>query len=147
MADALSPGRMTYTMLYMGLIVFFAYFYTAIVFNPVDLADNMKKYGGFIPGRAAGQEDGRVHRPRADPHHAAGRPVPGPDLRAARPADPLVQRAVLLRRDQPADRRRRGAGHRAPDGIAPAHAQLRGLPQAVQVRGRAPSPGGAERCG
>jgi preprotein translocase subunit SecY len=47
-ADALSPGGSP-TMLYMGLIVFFAYFYTAIVFNPIDLADNMKKYGGFIP--------------------------------------------------------------------------------------------------
>ena len=54
-ADALSPGRFTYTMLYMALIVFFAYFYTAIVFNPVDLADNMKKYGGFIPGVRPGK--------------------------------------------------------------------------------------------
>jgi preprotein translocase subunit SecY len=43
-------------MLYMGLIVFFAYFYTAIVFNPVDLADNMKKYGGFIPGVRPGKK-------------------------------------------------------------------------------------------
>jgi preprotein translocase subunit SecY len=55
-ADALSPGRFTYTVLYMGLIVFFAYFYTAIVFNPVDLADNMKKYGGFIPGVRPGKK-------------------------------------------------------------------------------------------
>ena len=57
--------------LYMALIVFFAYFYTAIVFNPIDLADNMKKYGGFIPGVRPGQEDGRVHRPDPDAHHAA----------------------------------------------------------------------------
>ncbi len=49
-AQALSPGHLTYTALYCALIIFFAYFYTAIVFNPVDLADNMKKYGGFIPG-------------------------------------------------------------------------------------------------
>lgn len=55
-ADALSPGRFTYTVLYMALIVFFAYFYTAIVFNPVDLADNMKKYGGFIPGVRPGKK-------------------------------------------------------------------------------------------
>ena len=40
----------------MGLIVFFAYFYTAIVFNPIDLADNMKKYGGFIPGVRPGKK-------------------------------------------------------------------------------------------
>jgi preprotein translocase subunit SecY len=55
-ADALSPGRLFYTLLYMGLIVFFTYFYTAIVFNPIDLADNMKKYGGFIPGVRPGKK-------------------------------------------------------------------------------------------
>ncbi len=55
-SDALSPGRLTYTVLYMGLIVFFTYFYTAIVFNPIDLADNMKKYGGFIPGVRPGKK-------------------------------------------------------------------------------------------
>ena len=55
-SDALSPGQFTYTVLYMALIVFFAYFYTAIVFNPIDLADNMKKYGGFIPGVRPGKK-------------------------------------------------------------------------------------------
>jgi preprotein translocase subunit SecY len=46
----LQPGAWLYSILYSVLIIFFAYFYTAIVFNPADLADNMKKYGGFIPG-------------------------------------------------------------------------------------------------
>jgi preprotein translocase subunit SecY len=55
-SDALSPGQFTYTVLYCALIIFFAYFYTAIVFNPVDLADNMKKYGGFIPGVRPGKK-------------------------------------------------------------------------------------------
>jgi preprotein translocase subunit SecY len=55
-SDALSPGRFTYTVLYAGLIIFFTYFYTAIVFNPIDLADNMKKYGGFIPGVRPGKK-------------------------------------------------------------------------------------------
>jgi preprotein translocase subunit SecY len=55
-SDALSPGQFTYTVLYAGLIIFFTYFYTAIVFNPVDLADNMKKYGGFIPGVRPGKK-------------------------------------------------------------------------------------------
>ena len=55
-SDALSPGRFTYTVLYMAFIIFFAYFYTAIVFNPIDLADNMKKYGGFIPGVRPGKK-------------------------------------------------------------------------------------------
>jgi preprotein translocase subunit SecY len=40
---------------YFGLVVFFAYFYTAITFNPIDVADNMKKYGGFIPGIRPGR--------------------------------------------------------------------------------------------
>ncbi len=55
-SDALSPGQFTYTVLYAGLIIFFTYFYTAIVFNPIDLADNMKKYGGFIPGVRPGKK-------------------------------------------------------------------------------------------
>jgi preprotein translocase subunit SecY len=56
LSDALSPGRLIYTVLYAGFIMFFTYFYTAIVFNPVDLADNMKKYGGFIPGVRPGRK-------------------------------------------------------------------------------------------
>ncbi|MBU1727342.1 MAG: preprotein translocase subunit SecY, partial [Candidatus Omnitrophica bacterium] len=50
LATALMRGHLLYTMVYALLIIFFCYFYTAIVFNPTDLADNMKKYGGFIPG-------------------------------------------------------------------------------------------------
>lgn len=49
-AAVIQPGTWLYTVVYAGLIVFFAYFYTAIVISPTDLADNMKKYGGFIPG-------------------------------------------------------------------------------------------------
>ncbi len=49
-AAQLSPGTVLYTSLYIGMIFFFAFFYTAVVFNPVDVADNLKKYGGFIPG-------------------------------------------------------------------------------------------------
>jgi preprotein translocase subunit SecY len=51
----LAPGAFVYYVLYGGLIVFFCYFYTAIAFNPNDLAENMKKYGGFIPGIRPGQ--------------------------------------------------------------------------------------------
>jgi len=48
-------GRPLYMILYMALIVFFAFFYTAVVFNPVETADNLKKYGGFVPGIRPGQ--------------------------------------------------------------------------------------------
>ncbi len=49
-AQALSPGTLSYFALYGGSIIFFTYFYTAIIFNPADVAENLKKYGGFIPG-------------------------------------------------------------------------------------------------
>jgi preprotein translocase subunit SecY len=49
-------GGVPYTILYAGGIIFFTYFYTAIIFNPTDVADNMKKYGGFIPGIRPGSK-------------------------------------------------------------------------------------------
>jgi preprotein translocase subunit SecY len=52
----LAPGSLVYTVLYVMLIIFFCFFYTAVVLNPVDMADNMKKYGGFIPGIRPGQK-------------------------------------------------------------------------------------------
>jgi preprotein translocase subunit SecY len=55
-ARQLSPGTVFYTLLYVGMIFFFAYFYTAIIFNPVDISDNLKKYGGYIPGIRPGQK-------------------------------------------------------------------------------------------
>jgi preprotein translocase subunit SecY len=54
-AAALGPGHWLHDLLYVGFIVFFCYFYTAIVFNPLDVADNMKKHGGFIPGIRPGR--------------------------------------------------------------------------------------------
>ena len=56
MSDTLQPGDWRYNILYVGLIVFFCYFYTAVTFNPIDVADNMKKYGGFIPGIRPGKK-------------------------------------------------------------------------------------------
>jgi preprotein translocase subunit SecY len=50
LAQNLMRGHITYTVVYALLIIFFCYFYTAIVFNPNELSENMKKYGGFIPG-------------------------------------------------------------------------------------------------
>jgi len=49
-AQQLSHGQPAYIALYAGMIIFFSYFYTAVVFNPEETADNLKKYGGFIPG-------------------------------------------------------------------------------------------------
>ncbi len=52
----LRPGTGVYELIYVALIVFFCYFYTAVTFNPVDVAENMKKYGGYIPGIRPGKK-------------------------------------------------------------------------------------------
>jgi preprotein translocase subunit SecY len=51
----LGHGQPLYLIIYVSLIVFFAFFYTAVVFNPTETADNLKKYGGFIPGIRPGR--------------------------------------------------------------------------------------------
>jgi preprotein translocase subunit SecY len=55
MSEALSPGQPLYLVLYSILIILSTFFYSAITFNPINLADNMKKYGGFIPGIRPGK--------------------------------------------------------------------------------------------
>jgi len=55
-ADSLVPGRVVYELLYVAFIVFFCYFYTAVTYNPVDVAENLKKYGGFVPGIRPGKK-------------------------------------------------------------------------------------------
>ncbi len=54
-ANALHPADWRYNVLYTLMIVFFAFFYTSVVFNPVDIADNLKKSGGFVPGIRPGK--------------------------------------------------------------------------------------------
>ena len=46
----LTPGTIVYSLVFVGAVFFFCYFYTAVIFNPVDVADNMKKHGGYVPG-------------------------------------------------------------------------------------------------
>jgi len=53
--DQLAPGRLLYNLIYVALIIFFCYFYTAVTFNPVDVADNLKRSGAYIPGRRPGK--------------------------------------------------------------------------------------------
>ena len=55
-ASWVQRGHVTYYAIYAFLIIFFCYFYTAIVFNPVDVAENLKKHGGFVPGIRPGKE-------------------------------------------------------------------------------------------
>jgi len=102
-----------YQLVYVGLIVFFCYFYNSVSINPKDLAENMKKWGGFIPGIRPGEPTAQ-HIPDSRP----------PRLPAGQ-----IQRAVLFRRHLPPDRGGRRARHHRPDGGAPRDAQLRGVLQ------------------
>jgi len=54
--NLVNPQSAVYMLLYAAMVIFFAYFYTAISFNPVDVSDNIKKYGGFIPGIRPGRQ-------------------------------------------------------------------------------------------
>ena len=55
-AKSLTPGNWAYEIFYVAFIVFFCYFYTAVTFNPIDVAENIKKHGGYIPGIRPGKE-------------------------------------------------------------------------------------------
>ena len=54
-AEQIAPGMPLHDLLYVVGIIFFCYFYTAIIFNPDDVAENMRKYGGFVPGIRPGK--------------------------------------------------------------------------------------------
>src|SRR4030095_16407299 len=54
-ADYPGSGQPSYYLLYSVAIIFFSYFYVSIIFNPADLSENMRKYGGFIPGIRPGR--------------------------------------------------------------------------------------------
>jgi len=54
--DFMNPGNMSYNLVYVALIIFFCFFYTAIVINPVDVSENIKRFGGYIPGIRPGKK-------------------------------------------------------------------------------------------
>ncbi len=56
LSTQLAPGKIVYTILYVSMIFFFCYFYTSIIYNPMDIAENLKKHGGFVPGVRPGQK-------------------------------------------------------------------------------------------
>ena len=88
LAEYFQPGTLAVLLLTAMLILFFTYFYTSIIFNPVDLAENLKKQGGFIPGVKPGAKTAEYidHVRLAD--HAAGRAVPDGHRAAADRASP-----------------------------------------------------------
>ncbi len=162
---AFAYGTPLYYLIYGAMIIFFSYFYVSIIFNPADLAENMRKYGGFIPGIRPGKRTAeyidriltRVTLVGAL-YLAAVSILPGlPALRGEGRSDPrdrpeprrlsahLVHgghgHPVLLRRHVAADRRGGGHGYHPADRESAGDAELRGLheagpgPWAAQLRG------------
>ena len=82
LATFFNPGGWAYVLGETMMIIVFTYFYTAVTFNPVDQADNLKKYGGFIPGVRPGRPDGRVPGPHPRAPDLPGSPVPRGGRRA-----------------------------------------------------------------
>ena len=88
--------------LYIGLIVFFCFFYTAIVFNPAETADNLRKYGGFIPGIRPGKNTADYLDYVLTRITVVGAIYLVGGLHPARDPDLAIFGAVLFRRHQPA---------------------------------------------
>ena len=76
LSNFFSPSNAPYIIGETIFIILFTYFYTAVTFNPVDQADNLKKYGGFIPGRETRAADGRVPGPHPRPADVPRRALP-----------------------------------------------------------------------
>ena len=116
------PTSLAYLLIQGFLIVIFTYFYTAVQFNPVDQADNLRKHGGYVPGIRPGPADRAVPRPRAHAPDAARLALPGARGDAAGAVHPL--RRLLAGDGHRArwhlgpHRGRRGARHDAADGVA-----------------------------
>ncbi len=148
MLSSIRSGEPLYVLLFVASIVFFCFFYISIIFNPHETADNMRKYGGFIPGIRPGRNTADYMNNILVQDHGGGWPVPGDPLpdpgrnaprhQAAAPAARRqcdrrhvpalsfgwLERAVLLRRHVAVDCCGRGHGHDQPDRGAVDHAAL-----------------------
>ena len=111
----LGHGRPLFLILYIALIVFFAFFYTAIVFNPTETADNLKKHGGFIPGIRPGERTAEYIDYVLSPHHRGRRGLSRDRLSHSGNPDLLRRGAVLFRRHLAADRGQRDDGYGGAD--------------------------------
>ena len=154
-------GEPMYTLLYAVGIIFFAYFYVSIVFNPTEVADNMRKYGGFIPGIRPGARTANYINDILTRitlvgalylilisfipewmiagirlNHLWG-PIGDFFERLPTLGDQRFGRELLLRRHFAADRGRRGDGYDQPGRVAAGDAALRRFHPAQRTRARA----------
>src|SRR6202046_1838665 len=143
-ANQIKWGEPLYTLIYVTLIIFFAFFYVGIIFNPTELADNMRKYGGFIPGIRPGRNTSEyINRILTRLTFVGGVylavvcllpewMISGIHLQhlwLVRPAHVALragwfERAILFRGHVAPDRRGRGHGHGATTGSAVGDAEL-----------------------
>ena len=114
MTTLLGQGQPLHILIYVTLIIFFAFFYTAVVFNPKDTADNLKKYGGFLPGIRPGERTAEYIDYVLTRITVVGAIYLAACLRAAGNPDRLRRHAVLFRRHLAPDRGERHHGHRGP---------------------------------
>ena len=123
--------------LYFALIIFFTYFYVGITFNPDERADEMKKFGGFIPGIRPGRPTAEYLNYVLSPDHAARLALPGHHRGAAelvpRHHRQRAQPELPVRRHCGADHGRRGPGHREADREPADAAQLRRVPALMRL--------------
>ncbi len=112
---ALGRGQPLYLLVYVALIVFFAFFYTSIVLNPQETADNLRKYGGFLPGIRPGAKTAEYIDYVLTRITVIGRHLFVGGLRAARGLDHQPGGALLLRRYVAADCRQRDHGYGGAD--------------------------------
>ncbi len=127
MAAFFAPGTAAYNIVFALMIVLFSYFYTSIIFNSVDLSENLKKQGAFVPGRSSRCGHGRLHRRRPGPRDAPGLALPGPDRDPADGGVAEARHPVTVRRHLGADRGGRAARYDRPGRPAPHAAQVRQL--------------------
>ena len=134
----LGNGQPLHMLLYGAMIVFFAFFYTAVVFNPKDTADQLKKHGGFIPGIRPGQRTAEHIDYVLTRITAIGAIYLVHRLPAAGGAHHARRHSVLLRRHVAADRRQRHDGHGAAGAGTSSGAPVRGADQEVEAQRQAP---------
>ena len=121
---AMRPGNLIYESLFIGFIFFFCYFYTAVTFNPVDVADNMKKAGGYIPGIRPGKRTADYIDKVLNPHYSGRCYLCIGSLRTAIGSYHKIQRSVLFWRHSPSDRRWCGHRYGCANGISYAQQAL-----------------------
>ena len=135
---SLQHGQPTFMIAYATLIIFFSFFYTSIVFNPEEVAENLRKYGANLPGIRPGKRTAEYPRPGADPADGAGRGLHHPGLPAAGVPvrRQLALQRGLFRRHLDPDRGHRHHGHGGADPVASAAAPVRRLDQEIETAGR-----------